>query len=124
VKRKLILFMAIWGLAIGCSFSPKVTRYETMAYKSASPENRLRIERGEIAVGMSIEECKASCPKCQFIRKFTSTKGDYELWEVTGPGKNLYLYVQDGRIEKVSEIIPQPSDKRRSSNALRGTART
>jgi hypothetical protein len=118
VERKIILFIVIWGLAIGCSSSPKVTKYETMAYQSASPENRLRIEQGEIAVGMSIEECKASCSKCQFFKKFTSTKGDYELWEVTGPGQNLYLHVQNGRIEKVSGNIPQPSNKKRLSNPL------
>jgi hypothetical protein len=65
-------------------------------------------------VGMSIEECKASCPECQFIRKFTNTKGDYELWEVTGPEKHLYLQVQDGRIEKVSVSTPHsPRHKRR-----------
>jgi hypothetical protein len=101
MERKFILLMTIGILAIGCS-SQKVSRYETMAYKSASPENRLRIEQGKIDVGMSIEESKASCPECQFLRKFTNTKGDYELWVVTGPGKDLYLQVQNGRIEKVS----------------------
>jgi len=40
------LLMVIGVLVIGCA-SPKATRYETMAYKSASPENRLRIEQGE-----------------------------------------------------------------------------
>jgi hypothetical protein len=85
-----------------------VTRYETIAYKSASPENKTKIEQEKIDVGMSIEECEASCPECQFVRKFTNTKGDYELWEVTGPGKNLYLHVQNGRIEKVSVNIPVP----------------
>ena len=99
--------MAIGILAIGCS-SQKVTRYETMAYKSASPENRLKIEQEKINVGMSIEECKASCPECQFRRKFTNTKGDYELWEVIGAGKDLYLHVQNGRIEKVSVNTPHP----------------
>ena len=79
-----------------------------MAYKSASPENKLKIEQGKIDVGMSIEECKASCPECQFLKKFTNTKGDYELWEVTGSGKDLYLQVQNGRIEKVSVKKPHP----------------
>ena len=92
-------------MTIGCS-SQKVTGYETTAYKSASPENRVKIEQGKIDVGMSIEEWKASCPECQFLRKFTNTKGDYELWEVTGPGKDLYLQVQNGRIEKVSVNTP------------------
>lgn len=100
--------MTIGILAIGCP-SQKVTKYETLAYKSASPENRLKIEQGKIDVGMSIEECKASCSECQFLRKFTNTKGDYELWEVTGPGKGLYLQVQNGRIEKVSVNTPHPS---------------
>jgi hypothetical protein len=108
VERKFILLMTIGILAIGCP-SPKVTRYETMAYKSASPENRLKIEQGKIDVGMSIEECKASCPECQFLRKFTNMKGDYELWEVTGPRKDLYLHVQGGRIEKVSVNTPHPA---------------
>ena len=107
MERKFILLMTTVILAIGCS-SQKVTRYETMAYKSASPENKLKIEQGTIDVGMSIEECKASCPECQFIGKFTSVKGDYELWTVTGPGKNLYLHVQNGRIEKVSVNTPLP----------------
>ena len=98
--------MTIGILVIGCP-SQKVTRYETMAYKSASSENRLKIEQGKIDVGMSIEECKASCPECQFLGKFTNTKGDYELWEVTGPGKDLYLHVQNGRIGKVSVNTPQ-----------------
>jgi hypothetical protein len=100
--------MTIGILAIGCP-SQKVTRYETMAYKSASPENKLKIEQGKIDVGMSIEECKASCPECKFLAKFTNTKGDYELWEVTEPGKDLYLHVQNGRIEKISVNTPQPS---------------
>ncbi len=107
MERKFVLLMTIGILAVGCS-SQKVTRYETMAYKSASPENRLKIEQGKIDVGMSIEECKASCPECQFLRKFTNTKGDYELWEVTGQGKDLYLQVQNGRIEKVSVNTPHP----------------
>ena len=106
MKRKFILLMTIGILVIGCP-SQKVTRYETMAYKSASSENRLKIEQGKIDVGMSIDECKASCPECQFLKKFTNTKGDYELWEVTGPGKDLYLHVQNGRIEKVSVNTPQ-----------------
>ena len=105
MERKFILLMTIVILAIGCS-SQKVTRYETMAYKSASPENKLKIEQGKIDVGMSIKECKASCLECQFLRKFTNTKGDYELWEVTGPRKDLYLQVQNGRIEKVSVNTP------------------
>lgn len=112
MERRLILLMTIGILAIGCS-SPKVTRYETMAYKSASPENRLKIEQGQIDVGMSIEECKTSCPECQFLRKFTNTRGDYEVWEVTGQGKDLYLQVQNGRIEKVSVNTPQPTRKER-----------
>jgi hypothetical protein len=111
MKRKLALLMVIGTLAFGCP-SQKVTRYETMAYKSASPENRLKIEQGKIDVGMSIEECKASCPECQFLRKFTNTK-DYELWKVTGPGKDLYLHVQDGRIEKVSVNTPSPPHHKR-----------
>jgi hypothetical protein len=100
--------LAIGGiLALGCP-SHKVTRHETAAYQSASPENKLKIEQGKIDVGMSIEECKASCPECQFVRKFTNNK-DYEVWEVTGPGKDLYLHVQNGRIEKVSVNVPHPS---------------
>jgi hypothetical protein len=112
VERKFILLMTIGILAIGCP-SQKVTRYETMAYKSASPENKLKIEQGKIDVGMSIEECNASCPECQFVRKFASKNNDYELWEVTGQGKNLYLHVQHGRIEKVSENTPKPTPKER-----------
>jgi hypothetical protein len=107
METKHTLLMVIGILVIGCS-SQKATRYETMAYKSASPENRLRIEQGKIDVGMSIEECKASCPNCQFLRKFTTNTNDYELWEVTGPGKDLYLHVQNGRIEKVSVNTPHP----------------
>jgi hypothetical protein len=109
VNRKLTLLIAIGILAFGCP-SPKVTRYETMAYQSASAENRLKIEQGKIDVGMSIEECKASCPECQFLRKFTNMK-EYELWEVIGPGKDLYLHVQNGRIEKVSVNKPHPSHR-------------
>jgi hypothetical protein len=90
-------------LAAGCS-SPRVNKDETIAYKSASPENRLKIEQGTIGVGMSIEECKASCPQCQFSKKFASTDGSYELWKVSGgPPKELYLHVVNGKIEKVSE---------------------
>jgi hypothetical protein len=110
VERKFILLMTIGILAIGCS-SQKVTRYETTAYKSASPENKLKIEQGKIDVGMSIEESKASCPECQFLKKFTNTRGDYEVWVVTGPGKNLYLRVQSGRIEKVSVNTPPRQKK-------------
>ena len=103
--------MTIGIFAIGCP-SQKVTRYETTAYKSASSENKLKIEQGKIDVGMSIEECKASCPECQFSEKFTNTKGDYELWEVIGPGKDLYLHVQNGRITKISVNTPhQPRRK-------------
>jgi hypothetical protein len=111
MERKFILLMTIGILVIGCP-SQKVTRYETMAYKSASSENRLKIEQGKIDVGMSIDECKASCAECQFLKKFTNTKGDYELWEVTGPGKDLYLQVQNGRIEKVSANTPHPPHRK------------
>jgi hypothetical protein len=116
MERILTLLMVIGTLAIGCS-SPKVTRYETTAYQSASPEIRMRIEEGAIGVGMSVEECKASCLECRFVRKFTSTNGDYELWEVTGREKDLYLHVQNGRIVKVSENTPPlPSNKRHDEN--------
>jgi len=111
VERKFILLMTIGILAIGCP-SQKVTRYETMAYKSASPENKLKIEQGKMDVGMSIEECNASCPECHFVKKFTDTRGDYELWKVTGSGKDLYLHVQNGRIEKVSINTPLPSRRK------------
>jgi hypothetical protein len=104
--KKLWMVILIGVLAIECSSSPKVSRFETITYKSASPENKLKIEQGEIGIGMSIEECKAACPECQFIRKFASMRG-FELWEVTGE-KNLYLHVQDGRIEKVSKYTPHP----------------
>jgi hypothetical protein len=112
VERKFLLLMTIGVLAIGCP-SQKVTRYETMVYKSASPENKLKIEQGKIDVGMSIKECKASCPECQFLMKFSNTKGDYQLWEVTGPGKDLYLHVQNGRIEKIS-VNKAPSPRKKS----------
>ena len=110
--RESILLTAVAILAFACS-SPKPTRYETTAYKSASPENRLRIEEGKIVPGMSLDESKISCPECQFERKFVSAKGDYEVWEVTGGGRNLYLHVQDGKIEKVSENTAQPHDKKK-----------
>jgi hypothetical protein len=108
VERKFILLITIGILGIGCP-SQKMARYGRMAYKSASPENRLKIEQGKIDVGMSIEECKASCPECKFLRKFTNRKGDYEVWEAIGPGKDLYLHVQNGRIEKVSVKTSHPS---------------
>jgi hypothetical protein len=112
LQRRFVLLIGIGILATGVILapgcpSPKVTRYETAAYQSASPENKLKIEQGKIDVGMSIEECKASCPECQFLKKFTSKK-DYEVWEATGPGKDLYLHVQNGRIEKVSVNVPHP----------------
>lgn len=107
MERRFFLLMTIGILAIGCP-SPKVTRYETMAYKSASPENRQKIEQGKIDAGMSIEECKASCPECQFTMKFTNNTKNYELWQVTGPEKDLYLHVQNGRIEKVSVNTSRP----------------
>jgi hypothetical protein len=111
--REIILLTAVALSAFACS-SPKLTRYETTAYQSASPENRLGIEQGKIVPGMSMEESKVSCPECQFERKFVSTKGDYEVWEVTGGGRNLYLHVQNGKIEKVSENTAQPShDKKK-----------
>jgi len=106
VGGKFILLLAIGILVIGCPH--KMTKYETVAYKSASPENKLKIEQGKIEVGMSIEECKVSCSQCQFLMKFSNTKGDYELWEVTGQGKDLYLHVQNGRIEKVSVNTSPP----------------
>jgi hypothetical protein len=101
-------------LAAGCS-SPKVNRYETMAYQSASPENRLKIEQGTIGAGMSIEECKASCPKCEFTRKFVSTDGGFELWKVNDDQrKKLYLRVVNGRIEKVSDSEIEPLQRGKS----------
>jgi hypothetical protein len=100
-----ILLLIITGtyLVAGCS-SPKVNTHETINYKLVTPENKLKIEKGIIGVGMSIEECKASCPKCQFVKKFASTDGNYELWKANdGPKKELYLHVLNGRIEKIVE---------------------
>jgi len=115
VAMEKILPLIIIGtfLATGCS-SPRVNTYETRTYKSVSPENKLKIEQGIIGVGMSIEECKASCPKCQFFKKFASTNGSYELWKVDGaPQKELYLHVVNGRIEKVSESgIQKPQQEK------------
>jgi len=103
MEKILPLIIISTFLASGCS-SPKVNTYEARTYKSVSPENKLNIEQGIIGVGMSIEECKASCPECQFFKKFASTDGSYELWKVSGgPKKELYLQVVNGRIEKVSE---------------------
>jgi len=101
---RVLLFIIInIFLVAGCS-SPKVNTRETINYKLVSPENKLKIEKGIIGVGMSIEECKASCPKCQFIKKFASTDGSYELWKVSDvPPKELYLHVVNGKIEKISE---------------------
>lgn len=106
-------YLLSYFLATGCS-SPKVNTYETRTYKSVSPENKLKIEQGIIGVGMSIEECKASCPKCQFFKKFASINGSYELWKVDGaPQKELYLNVVNGRIEKVSESgIQKPQQEK------------
>ncbi len=108
-----ILPLIITGvfLAAGCS-SPKVNKHETIAYELASPENRLKIEQGTIGVGMSIEECKASCPKCQFVKKFGSTDGSYELWKANDrPKRELYLHVVNGRIEKIAESGVQTPPK-------------
>ena len=109
---KILLLIIMNALLVaGCS-SPKVNKHETIAYKLASPENRLKIEQGTIGVGMSIEECKASCPKCQFVKKFGSTDGSYELWKANdGPKRELYLHVVNGRIEKVAESGVQPPPK-------------
>jgi hypothetical protein len=110
-----ILISMVAGIFIstGCS-SPKLNRYETMAYQVASPENKLKIEQGVIGEDMSIEECKISCPECQFIRKFTSKDGSYELWKVNdGPERNLYLHVVNSRIKKILKSeVQTPQDKR------------
>lgn len=102
-------------LAGGCS-SPRVNRFETTAYQLASPENKLKIEQGTIAVGMSIEECRVSCTECQFIKKFSSSSNstnNYELWEVKdSQGRDLYLHVVSGRIEKVSTENQKPPEKK------------
>ncbi len=101
--KKILIFIMAGLLGAGC-YAPRVNKYETAAYQLASPENKLRIEHGEISAGMSIEECKASRPEYYFTNKFTSINGAYELWEVKrGQGKDLYLQVVNGKIEKVSE---------------------
>jgi len=111
-----VLALIIIGilLAAGCA-STKVNRFETVAYKQASPENKLKMEQGVIDVGMSIEECRVSCPECQFIKKFTTSSDSYELWETKGDqGRDFYLHVVNGRIEKVSnQIQPHPEKKRK-----------
>ncbi len=99
-------------LASGCA-SPKMNRFETTAYQSASPENKVKIEQGTIGVGMSIEECRLSCPECQFVRKFISSANNYELWELkdSREGRDLYLHLVNGRIEKVSTEVQKPPEK-------------
>ena len=101
-------------LAVGCA-SPKGNRFETTAYQSASPENKLKMEQGTIGVGMSIEECRVSCPECQFIKKFaSSTNNNYELWELKDnrEGRDWYLHVVNGRIEKLSTEAQKPPERK------------
>ena len=112
MRRVLVLIIAGILLAAGCA-STKVNRFETVAYKQASPENKLKMEQGVIDVGMSIEECRVSCPECQFVKKFATSSDGYELWETKGDqGRNLYLHVVNGRIEKVSNQIQKPTEKK------------
>jgi len=111
---KALALMMIGILAVGC-YSSRVNRFETAAYQSASPENKLRIEQGKIEAGMSVEEGKVSRPDCQFINKFTSSDGSYELWEVRdSQEKGLYLlHVENGRIAKVSGYVEPKKTKSR-----------
>jgi len=109
MKKILLFIMAGVFLATACS-SPKVNTHETMNNQLV-PENKQKIEK---SVGMSIEECKASCSECKFAKKFASTDGSYELWKVNtqilrdpknpaGLKIELYLHVVNGKIEKVVE---------------------
>ena len=109
MKKILPFIVAGVFLATACS-SPKVNTHETVNSQSV-PENKQKIEK---SAGMSIEECKASCFECKFVRKFASTDGSYELWKVNtqilrdpknpaGPKIEIYLHVVNGKIEKVVE---------------------
>ena len=113
MHKVFILIVAVSISASGCP-SAKVNRHDTVAYKLASAENKVKIEQGIIDEGMSIQECKSSCPECQFIKKFTSNDGNYELWKVkNAPERDLYLHVTNGRVNKVSKSeVQSPHDKK------------
>jgi hypothetical protein len=65
------------------------------------------------SLGLTIEECKASCPECKFVRKVHSADATYELWRVEAEDirvvKSVYLHVKNDRVEKVK---PQPDKKK------------
>ena len=112
--HKIFIFIVAVSISVSACPSAKVNRHDTVAYKLASPENKVKIEQGIIGEGMSIQECKSSCPECQFIKKFTSNDGNYELWKVkNAPERELYLHVTNGRVNKVSKSESQtPHNKR------------
>lgn len=104
--KKILSSIGILIWVLGCS-ATKVSKYETNAYRLASPENKQRIDEGKIEKGMSIDECKASHPDYQFVRKFTTSDGRFELWEATDKPnhKAIYLHIENGKVAKVSEDI-------------------
>ena len=102
---KILLLIWIW-LWLFTSYIPEPNKYEATAYKLASSENKQGIEQCKIELGMSIDECKASCPDYQFVKINDLPNGNYELWEAkSGEEKDLFLYVLDGKVEMISEHI-------------------
>jgi len=69
-------------------------------------EDRARENR----CGMSIEECKASCPSVSLLGSSPVWRG---LWALDSyrSREELYLHVQNGRIEKVSVNTPTRPSK-------------
>ena len=78
-----IATLCLLPLLIGCAYrsGPNLS---SPAYLSASPENKDRIARGNIGIGMTIDECRAAWPqeRFEFISDYQTGENRYETWRV------------------------------------------
>ena len=114
MKRKIVT-LAITALClsslIGCAFQRSGPNLSSPAYVNASPENKDRIARGKISIGMTIDECRAAWPNkhFQYINGYQTRENNYEIYQVETYSEAyntmlwLYLHLKNGEIIDISE---------------------
>ncbi len=88
-------------------------RTEKSAAKSTKAEQKAAGVKTAPGVGLSLEEYQASHPEYEFVRKFSSSDGSYQLWEAKDRDvKSLYIHIVNHTIEKISEDKKTPAERR------------
>ena len=109
MKAIITSILCLLFLSSCCALPERTPNLSSPAYLNASPENKERIARGKIGIGMTIDECKAAIPSkfFEWVDSYTSQKHKYETWRFDAYRSEypseiwVYIETKDGTVTNI-----------------------